>query len=109
MAYFSPYIDETGLHMPTYDDRLEDLVSAYRSIFGIDAELSEAVCRYDAFTDVEFNPEKSINCQARSAAIFVSLRKTGALEDALRDPETFKTVVYGRKPFPEARQLELGI
>ena len=46
MAYFAPYIDETGLHMPTYDDRLEDLVSAYRSIFGIDAELSEAVPDY---------------------------------------------------------------
>ena len=46
MAYFAPYIDGTGLHMPTYDDRLEDLVSAYRSIFGIDAELSEAVPDY---------------------------------------------------------------
>jgi hypothetical protein len=46
MAYFAPYIDGTGLHMPTYEDRLEDLVSAYRSIFGIDAELSESVPDY---------------------------------------------------------------
>ena len=46
MAYFAPYIDGTGLHMPTYEDRLSDLVSAYRSIFGIDAEMSEVVPDY---------------------------------------------------------------
>jgi len=46
MAYFAPYIDASGLHMPTYEDRLADLVSAYRSIFGIDAELSESVPDY---------------------------------------------------------------
>ena len=46
MAYFAPYIDGTGIHMPTYEDRLEDLVSAYRSIFGVDAEMSESVPDY---------------------------------------------------------------
>ena len=46
MAYFAPYIDGSGLHMPTYEERLADLVSAYRSIFGIDAELSESVPDY---------------------------------------------------------------
>ena len=46
MAYFAPYIDNTGLHMPTYEDRLADLVSAYRSIFGVDSELSESVPDY---------------------------------------------------------------
>ena len=29
--------------MPTYEDRLEDLVTAYRNIFGVEAELSAAV------------------------------------------------------------------
>ncbi len=46
MSYFAPYIDDTGLHMPTYEDRLDDLVSAYRSIFGVDAEMSESVPDY---------------------------------------------------------------
>ena len=46
MSYFAPYIDGTGLHMPTYEDRLADLVSAYRSIFSIDSELSESVPDY---------------------------------------------------------------
>ena len=46
MAYFAPYIDSTGLHLPTYADRMEDLESAYRSIFGQEAELSPAVPDY---------------------------------------------------------------
>jgi hypothetical protein len=28
--------------------------------------------RYAGFTDIEFNPERSVNCQARSCALFVS-------------------------------------
>ena len=35
MAYFAPYIDASGLHLPTYEERLEELTGAYRSIFGI--------------------------------------------------------------------------
>ena len=46
MPYFAPCIDETGIHMPTYEDRLADLEEAYRNIFGIDAELSESVPDY---------------------------------------------------------------
>jgi len=46
VAYFAPYIDASGIHMPTYEDRLQDLCSAYRSIFGLDAELSPAVPDY---------------------------------------------------------------
>ena len=46
MSYFAPYIDGTGIHMPTYEDRLEDLTEAYRTIFGIDAELDPAVPDY---------------------------------------------------------------
>ena len=46
MAYFAPYIDGEGLHMPTYEDRLNDLVTAYRSIFGVESELSESVPDY---------------------------------------------------------------
>ena len=51
MAYFAPYIDASGIHMPIYEDRLQDLCSAYRTIFGQEVELdpgsaglSAAVC-----------------------------------------------------------------
>ena len=46
MSYFAPYIDDSGLHMPTYEDRLEDLVESYRSIFGVESELSASVPDY---------------------------------------------------------------
>ena len=39
LAYFAPTIDSSGIHMPTYEDRLSDLCAAYRSIFGQEAEL----------------------------------------------------------------------
>lgn len=39
MAYFSPYIDESGLHIPTYTDILEDLIAREKAIFGNDIYL----------------------------------------------------------------------
>lgn len=41
--------------------------------------LIEKLVKYDAFTDIEFNPKKSINCQASSVALFVSLYKNKQL------------------------------
>ena len=46
MAYFAPYIDGTGIHMPTYEDRLAELTEAYKSIFGVESELSASVPDY---------------------------------------------------------------
>ena len=43
-------------------------------------DLAREIIKYEAFSDVEFNPKKSINCQARGAAIFVSLYKSGKLK-----------------------------
>lgn len=57
-------------------------------------ELTAPLLAYDAFTDIEFNPQKSINCQAEAAAIYVSLSKQGLLEEALKDKERFKGIVY---------------
>lgn len=46
-------------------------------------ELASAILRFDIFTDIAFNPEKSINCQARAVALYVALTRRGALESAL--------------------------
>ena len=51
---------------------------------------------YDAFTDIEFNPQKSINCQAYSVALFKSLNRLGLLTDALESQDAFLDVVRGR-------------
>ena len=69
--------------------------------------LAMSLCQFNAFTDIEFNPEKSINCQARSAAIFVSLSMSGKLEEALISPEHFKSTVYGLDTDAASQQLSL--
>lgn len=56
-------------------------------------ELADEVIQYRGFTDIEFNPKKSLNCQAYSAALYVSLRNSGMLRDALESPDTFKQVL----------------
>lgn len=69
----------------------------YINTLNLNKELSEQVLQYDAFTDIEFNPKKSINCQAEAAAIFVSLSKQGLLSEALLSKENFTRIVYGDK------------
>ena len=46
-------------------------------------EMADQLLEYDGFTDIFFNPEKSINCQAISCAKYVSLVKAGKLEEYL--------------------------
>jgi hypothetical protein len=36
-------------------------------------KLTSEILNYQAFTDIEFNPEKSLNCQAYSAALYSSM------------------------------------
>ena len=43
-------------------------------------ELGEEIKNYNAFTDIEFNPNKSINCQARAAAMYVGIMNAGLLD-----------------------------
>ncbi len=56
-------------------------------------DLSSQLMAYGGFTDIEFNPEKSLNCQARSAALFVSLSKDGLLDKALSSKQTYFEVL----------------
>ena len=44
--YFAPYIDGNGVHLPTYEDRLEALVSSYQSIFGPEMNLEPSAPDY---------------------------------------------------------------
>jgi Family of unknown function (DUF6977) len=49
--------------------------------------------KFVGFTDIEFNPERSINCQARSMALFFSLKSNQLLQEAMKSPETFLQVL----------------
>lgn len=68
----------------------------YVNTLNLYPDLADMLMEYDAFTDIEFNPDRSINCQARAAAVYVSLRKNGILNQALENNETFLNVVYGK-------------
>lgn len=57
-------------------------------------ELAERLVAYGAFIDIEFNPRRQINCQAIAAAAYVSLVRTGKLEEAMRDRGSFLWTVY---------------
>ncbi len=73
-------------------------------------KLSEELVKYEAFTDIAFNPDKSWNCQARSAALFVSLSRNRLLSTALADPDSFRETVYSVESTPlqaEAHQMSI--
>lgn len=52
-------------------------------------KLANNLLGFGAFTDIEFNPDKSINCQAHSAALFMSMISNGTSSNDISDPESF--------------------
>jgi len=58
--------------------------------------IEKNLLKFDAFSDIEFNPKKSINCQARTCAIMVSLINLKLLDKAMTSAESFKKIVYHR-------------
>lgn len=48
---------------------------------------------YKAFTDIEFNPKKSINCQARSCALYLSLLHRYNLGDILNNKSWYLDII----------------
>ena len=62
-------------------------------------ELSNKMLEYDCFTDIEFNHTKSLNCQARSAAMFISLKKQDKINLVMNNIDLFKEL-YGVKNDP---------
>lgn len=75
------------------------------------SDLSEMIMEYDSFTDIVFNPQKSINCQAEAAAIFVSLKKQSLLQEALKSKESFLEIVYNNtdKKNDNQRNIQLSL
>ena len=66
----------------------------YVNVLHQNPDLAEELVRYKAFTEIEFNPNRQINCQAEAAAIYVGLKISGKLEEALKDKDTFRRVVF---------------
>lgn len=67
----------------------------YLNSLNCNKSLIGELMNYTAFTDIEFNPDKSINCQAKAVALYVSLLKKGLLDEALNSQNEFLRIVYG--------------
>lgn len=67
----------------------------YINALSLNKDLSEQLLDYDGFTDIEFNPEKSINCQAKSAALYVALSRENLLNKALSSADNYKEIMCG--------------
>jgi len=52
-------------------------------------DLLRSLLVYKGFTDIEFNPRRSVNCQAKTCALYISLLKLGSLNEALRSQNSF--------------------
>ena len=52
-------------------------------------ELGDELRVFNCFTDIEFNPKKSLNCQAYAVALYLSLSAHGVLEEALSCKDCF--------------------
>lgn len=50
------------------------------------------ILEYEVFTDIEFNPKKSLNCQARSVALFVGLVKSNLISEYITSKKDFLTL-----------------
>lgn len=102
MSYFAPYLDETGMHLPTYADRMENLMEGYRNIFGGNITLTPDTMDYQLLSlfakalddmsslllDVYVSRDPDM---ARGQALDLLLpltgirRVTGETDEALRD------------------------
>ena len=60
-------------------------LNSLKTIIGIEEDLNV----FDAFTDIEFNPKKSFNCQAKSCSLFVSLLRRNIFNEVMDDKEKF--------------------
>ncbi len=60
-------------------------------------DIREELVVWEAFSDIEFNPLKSINCQARSCAIVAALELRGMIDDAIESFGRFSALAYANK------------
>ncbi len=64
----------------------------YLNALNRNPSLINAIKEFDSFTDIEFNPSKSFNCQARSLALYVSLSKAGKIESLLNNSKKYQSL-----------------
>ena len=61
----------------------------YLGALKLSPDLSSRLLDFDGFSDIEFNPKRSLNCQAASAALFVSLARKGEFDAVMESKQVF--------------------
>ncbi len=69
-----------------------------RSLYNLPTDALSELLDYQGFTDIEFNPERSFNCQARSCALASALLQSGQLEAAMESEEQYLAIISGEFP-----------
>jgi len=69
----------------------------YLSALQENIDLASELLKYDGFSDIEFNPNKSINCQAAAAALYKALVEKELLKLAMSSPKEFIKIHEGQK------------
>lgn len=99
MAYFAPFIDETGIHVPTYEDIRDELISQMKTIFGTDIYIAEDTQDYQQISifakkifDTNSLAVLAYNNRTPITAIGVGLDNICALAGIKRKPATYSTV-----------------
>ena len=98
MAYFAPYIDETGFHYPTYQDIVDDMVAGARSIFGSDIYLENDSADYQLISifalktfDTFQGMAMAYNSRGPGTAVGVGLDEVVKINGIARKPGTRST------------------
>jgi uncharacterized phage protein gp47/JayE len=115
MAYFTPYIDDTGFHIPTYIDVRDQLITDAKSIYGQDIYLgidsqdyqwistvSEKI--YDAYQLAQL----VYNNRGPSTSIGSGLDSVVKINGIKRKPATYSTCYVSLTGLPNA-QINNGI
>lgn len=96
MAYTAPYIDELGMHVPTYNDILKDLIDSMKQIFGTDIYLDEDSMDYQQISifakkiyDTNSLALLVYNNRTANTSVGVGLDNLCALVGIKRKPATY--------------------
>lgn len=99
MAYFAPYIDSTGMHIPTYNDIRDDLIASMKTIFGNEIYIEEDTQDYQQISifakkifDTNALALLTYNNRTANTAIGVGLDNLCALVGIARKPATYSSV-----------------
>lgn len=100
MAYFAPYVDDAGLHIPSYIDIRDDLLSRFRQIYGDDLYLENDSQDYQmisAFASKTYDTMLLLqivyNNHSPKTAVGTALSSLVKLNGIARKPASYSTCV----------------